>query len=171
MELEVLLGLFHFSVHFVRKNVRKRRKKLPAKPVFSTFCGLFIVSGFMSGITRFEFTREKFSCRSDSFFLSVSIPVQSCLNIRMAHNALKGFDIKVGCSNRCKCMSENMCRRAMQIDGSVDAFPRALVGLFCDGTVTADDVLTFLFICSEGLVQFRKQRNKNGILPCFSVAR
>ena len=80
---------------FCRENFRKRRKNLPAKPMFSRLCGLFIVSGFTSGITRFKFTREKFSCGSDSFFLSVSIPVQSCLNIRVARHRLKGIDIKI----------------------------------------------------------------------------
>ena len=123
----------------------------------------------MSGITRFEFTREKFSCRSDSFFLSVSIPVQSCLNIRVPHDGLKSFDIKIGRGNRCKCMSENMGRRAMQIDGSVDAFPRALVGLFCDGTVTADDVRTFVFISAESRIQFWEQWNE--AVSCFAFRR
>ena len=30
------------------------------------------------------------------------IPVQSCLNIRVAHNGLKSFDIKIGRGNRRK---------------------------------------------------------------------
>ena len=50
MKLEVVLGLFHFSRRFVRKNVRKQRKKHAANPVKSMLCGLFTVSGFMSGI-------------------------------------------------------------------------------------------------------------------------
>ena len=82
-------------MHFVRKNVRKRRKKHAANPVIARLCGLFTMSGFMSGIAGFELTCEQLVCGTDSFFLRVGIAVK-CMKGYILHSSIT-LDCSVLC--------------------------------------------------------------------------
>ena len=49
----------------------------------------------------------------------MSIPVQSCLNIRVPHDALQGLDVKERRGYRGERVPENVCSRTMQVNGQI----------------------------------------------------
>ena len=122
--------------------------------------GLSFVSVCVSVFAGFELAREKLPGGTDSLLLGMGVAVKGCLDIRMSHDALKGLDVKERCGHRGKGVAENVCRRAVQIDGAVDALPCALVGLFRDGTVAADDVFTLRDKLRQVCLQLRQKRNE-----------
>ena len=67
------------------------------------------------------------------FIPAVNIAVHGGLNVRMTCNGLYGFDVCAGFSQHGQIgMSEDMRRRAMQIDGLANSFPCAVEHTLCD---------------------------------------
>lgn len=120
-------------------------------------CGLSAVSVPMSVSGGGKTSGEKLACGLDTLFLGVGVPVKCCLDICMSHDALEGLDVKERCGYRGKRMPENVCRRSVKIDGSGNAFPCALIGLLCNGTVSSDDIVALHRAGVQNSLKFRQQ--------------